>query len=34
MTECFGRLTDKDEAVVQGLAASLAGSTKRGERRW
>ena len=32
--ECFGRLTDRDEAVVKGLAASLACSTERGQDRW
>jgi hypothetical protein len=30
MTECFGRLTAKDEAVLNGLAASFACSTERG----
>jgi hypothetical protein len=34
MTECFGRLSDKDEAVVKGLAGSLACSTERGQGRW
>jgi hypothetical protein len=34
MTECFGRLTAKDEMVAKGLAASLACSTERGWDRW
>lgn len=34
MTECFGRLTAKDEMVAKGLAASLACSTERGRGRW
>jgi hypothetical protein len=29
MTGCFGRLTDKDEMVLKGLAASLACSNER-----
>jgi hypothetical protein len=28
-TECFGRLTAKDEMVVKGLVASFAGSSAR-----
>jgi hypothetical protein len=32
-TECFGGLTDKDEAVVKGLAASLACSSELGQSR-
>jgi hypothetical protein len=34
VSECFGRLTVKDEMVVKGLAASLACSTERGGKRW
>jgi hypothetical protein len=34
LTECFGGLNDKDEAVVRGLAAGLACSTERGHDRW
>jgi hypothetical protein len=33
MTECFGRLTALDEAVVNGLAVSLACSTERAQGR-
>jgi hypothetical protein len=32
-TECFGRLTDKDEMVVKGLAVRAAHWTERGEGR-
>jgi hypothetical protein len=32
-TECFGGLSDKDKAVVRGLAAGLACSIERGQDR-
>ena len=32
-TECFGKLTEKDEMVVKGLAVSFACSIERGVGR-
>jgi hypothetical protein len=32
-TECFGRLADKDEMVVKGLAVRMAHWSERGEGR-
>jgi hypothetical protein len=29
ISECFGRLTAREEAVIKGLAVSLAGATAR-----
>jgi hypothetical protein len=34
MTECFGRLTDRDEMVAKGLSVSFACSIERGEDGW
>jgi hypothetical protein len=34
MTECFGKLADKDEMVVKGLVVSFASSIERGPGRW
>lgn len=34
MTDCFGKLADRDEMVVKGLLTSLARSTERGQGRW
>ena len=33
MTDCFGKLTDKDEMVVKGLGVSLACSIEREQGR-
>jgi hypothetical protein len=33
-TECFGRLTDKDEMVVAGLAVRPAFLSEGEQRRW
>jgi hypothetical protein len=34
MTECFGKLTDKDEMVAKGLSVSVACSIERRQGGW